>query len=94
MKPILYSPTETTFAHNGIGVLTDCVSCVVTEERNGAFELEMAYPVDGAFYTFIVVDAIIKAKPSLPARGAWIEINALSKTKVNETCRSPRGERG
>lgn len=64
MKPILYSPTETTFAHNGIGVLTDCVSCVVTEERNGAFELEMAYPVDGAFYTSIVVDAIIKAKPN------------------------------
>ena len=64
MKPILYSPTETTFAHNGIGVLTDCVSCVVTEERNGAFELEMAYPVDGAFYTSIAVDAIIKAKPN------------------------------
>ena len=37
MNPILFPPTETDFNTNGIGVLSDAVSCTVTEERNGAF---------------------------------------------------------
>ena len=41
MKPKLYESTEQTFSGNGIGILSDAVSCTVTEERNGAFELEM-----------------------------------------------------
>lgn len=43
----LYESTETEFITNGLGSLTDAISCIVTEERNGAFELEMIYPVDG-----------------------------------------------
>ena len=48
-KPILYPQTETKFQDNGMGVLSDAVSCTVTEERNGAFELEMQYPVSSRF---------------------------------------------
>ena len=38
MIPVLYTANETDFSTFGIGVLTDTVSCEVTEERNGVFE--------------------------------------------------------
>lgn len=60
--PILYSATETNFDHNGIGILSACVSCEVTEEANGIFELAMQYPMDGIHYEYIADRAIIKAK--------------------------------
>ena len=62
MTPILYAPTETDFTTLGIGTLTDCVSCQVTEERNGPYELTMEYSVDGAHYKEIKVDAVVKAQ--------------------------------
>ena len=60
--PILYSSTETKFDNNGLGILGDCVSCEVTEEANGIFELAMQYPMDGIHYEDIADRAIIKAK--------------------------------
>ena len=39
MKPILFDKSATTFTSNGLGRL-DFISCKVTEERNGIFELE------------------------------------------------------
>ena len=62
--PILYSSAETKFDSNGIGVLSSCLSCMVTEERNGQFELQMKYPVDGIHYDDLVDRAIILAKPN------------------------------
>lgn len=62
--PILYSPTETAFVNNGLGALSDCISCFVTEERNGAFEMVMEYPVSGIHYKDIVQRSIIKVKPN------------------------------
>ena len=64
MKPILYSNTESSFANNGIGVLSDAVRCIVKEERNGAFELEMDYPITGIHYDEISLQKIILAKPN------------------------------
>ena len=64
MTPILYENTETEFVSDGIGTLTDAISCVVTEERNGAFELEMAYPMDGMHFDKIARGQYIKAKPN------------------------------
>lgn len=49
---------------NGVGVLRDCISCTVTEERNGAFELEMVYPITGQHYSSIKLRGLIKAKPN------------------------------
>ncbi len=40
MNPILYESNETEFTTNGIGRIHP-LSCLVTEERNGQFELEM-----------------------------------------------------
>lgn len=53
---------------NGLGVLTDAASCTVTEERNGSYELELKYPVDGLHYEDIGYRSVILAKPS-PQRG-------------------------
>lgn len=50
MIPILYSSEETAFESNGLGRLADCVSCVVTEERNGIYECKFTYPVSGEMY--------------------------------------------
>ena len=47
MKPILFETGQTDFTTNGIGRLTDAISCKVTEERNGQYELHMEYPIDG-----------------------------------------------
>lgn len=57
MIPILYSPFETTFTSNGIGRLTECVSCTVTEERNGIYECEFQYPINGKFYKTLISQA-------------------------------------
>lgn len=63
MNPILFSENSTTFTTNGIGRLSDAISCVVTEERNGQYELEMEYPIDGQHFGEIGIRSIIGAVP-------------------------------
>ena len=65
MIPILYSTiTEgvvpTTY---GVGPL-DCLSCEVTEERNGSYELTLSYASQGIHAEDIVPNACIMAKPN------------------------------
>lgn len=62
MKPILYPAGETQFRNNGIGRLADAVKCIVTEERNGQYELEMQYPITGTHYADILEERIIAAR--------------------------------
>ena len=64
MKPILFPSTATEFNTHGLGVLTDAISCTVTEERNGAFELTMQYPDTGVHFDEITDRCIIYAIPS------------------------------
>ena len=59
MIPILYEKDETAFASNGICRLRDCISCVCTEERNGIYECEFEYPIDGANFSAIQPGRII-----------------------------------
>ena len=59
MIPILFDKTETAFTSNGIGRLRDCISCIVTEERNGIYECDFEYPMDGANYELIQVGRIV-----------------------------------
>lgn len=69
MIPILYAPGTKDYTSNGMGGLSEAISCTVTEERNGEFELEMQYPITGERYKEITVSAIIKAAPG-DGRGA------------------------
>lgn len=59
MIPILYASTETQFTSNGIGRLVDCLSCTVTEERNGIYELELQYPINGRHFSDLIQGGII-----------------------------------
>jgi len=62
MIPILYSKTAAAFENNGIGHLRDAISCEVEEERNGAYELTLKYPIAGVHYAEIAEGSVIKAK--------------------------------
>ena len=77
--PILYSATETNFDHNGIGILSSCVSCEVTEEANGIFELSMTYPMGGIHYGEISERVIIKAKADQFRDPQLFRVYAISK---------------
>lgn len=57
MIPTLYDKTGTI----KIGVLNDCIECLVEEERNGIFELTMVYPANSSILESIVYDNIIVA---------------------------------
>lgn len=59
--PILYQASETAFNTNGIGRLRDCISCIVTEERNGKYECELQYPITGKWYSQIESGMIVLA---------------------------------
>ena len=64
MIPCLYEEKETSFTTNGIGKLCDCLSCYVTEKRNGSYELKMVYPSDSIHAEELAEDRIILAKPA------------------------------
>ena len=64
MIPILYESTETNFTSNGLGRLPDATECIVTEERNGAYELRMMYPIDGLHFSDIQINRFIYAVPA------------------------------
>lgn len=77
--PILYSATETDFSNNGLGILGDCVSCEVTEEANGVFELIMQYPMGGIHYEDIADRSVIKAKADQFRDPQLFRVYAISK---------------
>ena len=59
MIPILYDNNEVNFTSNGLGRLHDTISAVVTEERNGIYELDLEYPVGGDRFDQIYCGRII-----------------------------------
>lgn len=62
MMPTLFPASATSFTTNGLGGLSDTISCKVTEERNGEYTLEMVYPLSGAHFDELVNGNIICAK--------------------------------
>lgn len=69
MIPILFPSTATEWTTQGLGALSDTISCTVKEERNGIFELEMQYPMTGVHFDEIKNRCIVLAIPS-PYRSA------------------------
>lgn len=80
MNPILYAADETSFTTNGIGVLSDCISCIITEERNGQYTLEMEYPSNGLWVDEIETGCIIKAKANDVDDPQLFQINDVIRT--------------
>ena len=82
MIPVLYKANSTNFDTYGIGVLKDCTSCEVTEERNGAFECQFKYPIHGTLYKEITTERLVKAKPNDTADDQVFRIYRIS-TPIN-----------
>lgn len=61
MIPILYEDTEKEFTNNGIGRLSDAISCIVHERKNDSYELDMTYPVGGKYFKELQLGRIIYA---------------------------------
>ena len=82
MIPILYSSiTEGTVpSHYGVGALIDCISCQVTEERNGSYELTLTYSVNGKYASEIQPNRFIKAKPNFTDDPQIFRIYKVGKT--------------
>ena len=79
MIPALYPPNAADFSSFGLGVLTDTLSCEVTEERNGVFECLLKYPVSGQHYRLITKECIVKAKPNDTAADQAFRIYRITK---------------
>lgn len=80
MIPKLFEANETKFDHNGIGLLFDALSCEVTEERNGVFDLELVYPITGMYFSELVNNNIIHAKPNDKNQPHAFRINEIDKS--------------
>ena len=77
--PRLYPPTAAAWDTNGLGALSDCISCVVEETLNGPFELEMQYRLNGLHYADITLRSIILAKPNPTARPQPFRVYKISR---------------
>lgn len=73
MIPILLSGTTIK------GFLQESISCTVTEEKNGIYELTMEYPITGQMFSQIAVDRLIKAKPNDTADLQLFKIYEITK---------------
>lgn len=58
MRPVLFESNETDFTSNGLG-RPDPISCEVTEERNGEYELRMVVSVEDPRYKDIINDRLL-----------------------------------
>lgn len=63
MRPILFDKNATEYTSNGLGRL-DCTSCIVTEERNGMFELEAEVSEACVISGKMSIDMFIVAPPA------------------------------
>lgn len=82
MIPILYKADTTDFENYGIGALSECTLCEVTEERNGAFECTLKYPVTGILFAELKNERLIKAKPNDTSKEQLFRIYRIT-TPIN-----------
>lgn len=82
MIPILYKADAVDFSTFGIGALSECTLCEVTEERNGAFECTLKYPVTGQMFAELKNERLIKAKPNDTSKEQLFRIYRIT-TPIN-----------
>ena len=80
MIPVLYEENETEYLSNGLGRLTDAISCTVHQERNGIYELSMRYPHEGIHAAEITANRIIFAEPEFGKKPQPFKIRDVDKT--------------
>ena len=75
----LFHTTDVNFTTNGLGSLKDAISCIVVEELNGEFGLEMEYPIRGQHFLDLSLRRIILVKPNPYATPQPFRIWAITK---------------
>lgn len=82
MIPILYpSTTRTAGDYGAIGRLAECISCKITEDLYGTYELELRYPTNGRYAKDLLGDGIIEAVVPIRPLGysGGTEVGAVAK---------------
>ena len=79
MIPVLYNEEEMEFITQGIGALSDAISCKVVEELNGSYELTMQYPVTGLHFSDIILNRLILADHAPSRQSEPFQIYKISK---------------
>lgn len=74
MIPILYDKLEKNFTSNGLGRLSESISCKVTEKRNATYQVTLEYPVCGKLANHIKVGNIIFCKTNYNSRPQAFDI--------------------
>ena len=82
MFPILYEQITvgSVPAHNGLGVLSDAISCEIEQSRNAEYQLTLTYPIKGIHAADIAQRRIIKAKPNYTDEPQLFRIDRIGKT--------------
>ena len=83
MYPTIHDYKANDLTTQGFGALSDCISCDITEELNGAFTLEMTYPLNGLHAEYLATGNIIIVKPSHNQSAQPFRINQLKKSFAN-----------
>ena len=83
MFPTIHSFEANDLQTQGYGALSDCISCDVTEELNGAFTLELKYPLTGIHYEQLIPTNIIVVKPSHNQSPQPFRINQVKQSFAN-----------
>lgn len=80
MIPILYEANAVTFLNNGLGRLSDAVSCVVNETLNGEYYATLKYPCDGIHASEIRQGRILYMKPNQDDGNQPFRISKIQET--------------
>lgn len=82
MFPILYEQITSGIVpqHNGLGVLSDCISCQVEQERNGKYELVMVYPITGIHAQDLAERRVLKVRPNFTDEPQLFRIDRIGGT--------------
>lgn len=59
MNPILYAKGASDFSTNGKGRLSDAASVTWKQERNGIYDIEIEYPINGTHYAELAAGAVV-----------------------------------
>lgn len=88
--PTIYAGTELRFTgklpeHDGLGTLADATKCQVTEDIEGAFELELTYPCSGRLFRYLVPDALIRVDLGAmnPFVGSYRQLFRIARTEYS-----------
>lgn len=90
MLPILYrsNTLKEEFKNNGLGFIKNCKKCIVTEVRNGLYELELEMLITDRLADSIAVGMFIKALPNSKDEPQIFEIYSLSVTDTKITAKA------